>query len=40
MLTVGNDELAVRDDNDMLSEVAEGGHMWEGSENSHGWSSR
>jgi hypothetical protein len=28
-LAVGDDELAVRDNDDALSEVAEGGHVWE-----------
>jgi hypothetical protein len=30
VLTVGNNELAVRDDDNASSEVAEGGHVWEG----------
>ena len=40
MLTVGNDELAVGDDDDASSEVAEGGHVWEGPGNSRGWTGR
>ncbi len=40
MLAIGDDELTVRDDNDVLSEVAEGGHVREGTGNSCGWSSR
>ncbi len=40
VLTVGNDELTVRDNDDVLSEVAEGGHMWESPGNSHGWTDR
>jgi hypothetical protein len=40
VLAVGNDELAVRDDNDASSEVAEGGHVQEGPRNSRGWTSR
>jgi hypothetical protein len=37
MLTVGDNELAMRDNNDMSSEVAEVGHMQEGSGRSCGW---
>jgi len=33
MLTIGDDELTVGDDNDMLLEVAMGRHMHEVSEN-------
>jgi hypothetical protein len=40
VLTVGDDELAVRDDDDTLSEVAEGGHMRVSLGNSCGWISR
>jgi len=40
VLTVGNDELAVGDDDDASSEVAEGGHVWEGPGNSRGWTGR
>jgi hypothetical protein len=40
VLTVSDDELAVRDDDDALLEVAKGGHVWEGSGNSRGWTSR
>ena len=40
MLAVGDNELAVSDNDDMLLEVAEGGHMQEGSGNSYGWTSR
>ena len=29
MLAVGNDELAVRNDDNVLLEAAEGGHVWE-----------
>ena len=37
MLTVRDNELTVRDDDNVSEEVAEGGHMWESSGNSHGW---
>ena len=37
VLAVGDDELAVRDDDDASSEVAEGGHVWVSSGNSRGW---
>ena len=37
MLTVGDDELSVRDDKDASSEVAGRGHVREGSERSRGW---
>ena len=40
MLAVSDDELAVRDNDDALSEVAEGGHVREGLGNSRGWTSR
>jgi hypothetical protein len=40
VLTVSNDELAMRDDDDTSSEVAEGGHVWEGPGNSCGWTGR
>jgi hypothetical protein len=30
VLAVSDDKLAVSDDDDVLSEVAEGGHVWEG----------
>ncbi len=40
VLTVSNDELVVRDNDDALSEVAKGGHMWEGLGNSCGWTDR
>jgi hypothetical protein len=40
VLAVSNNELAVSDDDNVLSEVAEGGHVREGSGNSHGQSSR
>jgi len=40
VLAVSDDELAVSDDDDALSEVAEGGHVWEGSGNSRGRTSR
>jgi hypothetical protein len=39
VLAVGDDELAVRDDDDALSEVAEGGHVQEDSGNSCGQTS-
>jgi len=39
VLAVGNDELAVRDDDNASSEVAEGGHVWESRGNSCGWTS-
>ena len=39
MLAVGDDELTVRDDDDTLSEVAEGGHVREDSGNSRGQTS-
>ncbi len=35
VLTVGDNELAVRDDDNTLSEVAEGGHVQEVSEKLH-----
>ena len=37
MLAVGDDELAVRDDDDASSEVAEAGHVREGSGWLRGW---
>ena len=40
VLAVGDDELAVRDDDDASSEVAEGGHVRERSGDSRGWTSR
>jgi hypothetical protein len=40
VLAVSNDELAVRDDDDAWSEVAEGEHVREGSGNSRGQTSR
>ncbi len=40
MLTVRDNELTVRDDDNVSEEVAEGGHMWESSGNSRGWISR
>jgi len=39
VLAVGDNELAVRDGDDTSSEVAEGGHVWEGSGNSRGQTS-
>jgi hypothetical protein len=40
VLTVSNNELAVRDDDDTSEEVAEGGHVRVSLGNSHGWISR
>jgi len=37
MLAVSDDELTMRDNNDMSSEVAEAGHLQEGSGRSCGW---
>jgi hypothetical protein len=40
MLTTSNDELAVRDNDNVSLKVAKGGHMWKGLGNSRGWTSR
>ncbi len=37
VLAVGDDELGVKDDDDTSSEVAEAGHVREGSGRSRGW---
>jgi len=39
MLTVGNNKLTMRDNNDVSLEVAKGGHVQEGLGNSCGWAS-
>ncbi len=40
VLTVGDDELAMGDNNNMLSEAAGDGHVWECLGNSHRWASQ
>ena len=40
MLTIGDDELTVGDNDDVLLEAARDGHMRECPENSYGWASR
>jgi hypothetical protein len=37
VLAIGNNKLTVRDNDDISLEVAEAGHMWEGSGRSCRW---